>query len=65
MKEVSENKVNMLLLNKADLLTSEQRKAWAKYFQDEGVRAVFWSAVKENARLEKEKVLDRNIVIYL
>ncbi|XP_023675700.2 large subunit GTPase 1 homolog [Paramormyrops kingsleyae] len=54
-KEVSENKINMLLLNKADLLTSEQRKAWAKYFQDEGVRAVFWSAVKENARLEKEE----------
>uniref|UniRef100_A0A3B5QYV0 Large subunit GTPase 1 homolog n=1 Tax=Xiphophorus maculatus TaxID=8083 RepID=A0A3B5QYV0_XIPMA len=46
-KEVSQNKVNMLLVNKADLLTREQRKVWAKYFEKEGVRAVFWSALAE------------------
>uniref|UniRef100_A0A8C1ML49 Large subunit GTPase 1 homolog n=1 Tax=Cyprinus carpio TaxID=7962 RepID=A0A8C1ML49_CYPCA len=39
-KEVSVHKVNMLLLNKADLLTREQRRAWARYFQKEGIRAV-------------------------
>ncbi|MED6262306.1 large subunit GTPase 1, partial [Ataeniobius toweri] len=54
-KEVSPNKVNMLLVNKADLLTREQRKAWAKYFEKEGLRAVFWSALAEGNRLDAEE----------
>ncbi|XP_026131020.1 large subunit GTPase 1 homolog [Carassius auratus] len=54
-KEVSAHKVNMLLLNKADLLTREQRRAWARYFQKEGIRAVFWSALAEAQRLEAEE----------
>uniref|UniRef100_A0AAY4DW47 Large subunit GTPase 1 homolog n=1 Tax=Denticeps clupeoides TaxID=299321 RepID=A0AAY4DW47_9TELE len=53
-KEVSKNKVNMLLLNKADLLTREQRRIWARYFQKEGIRAVFWSALAEGQRLDAE-----------
>lgn len=54
-KEVSPNKVNMLLVNKADLLTREQRKVWAKYFETEGLRAVFWSALAESNRLDAEE----------
>lgn len=54
-KEVSSHKVNMLLLNKADLLSREQRRAWATYFQKEGIRAVFWSALAEAVRLEAEE----------
>ncbi|XP_043108859.1 large subunit GTPase 1 homolog [Puntigrus tetrazona] len=54
-KEVSVHKVNMLLLNKADLLTREQRRAWARYFQKEGIRAAFWSALAEAQRLEAEE----------
>uniref|UniRef100_A0A8C1L0M2 Large subunit GTPase 1 homolog n=1 Tax=Cyprinus carpio TaxID=7962 RepID=A0A8C1L0M2_CYPCA len=54
-KEVTVHKVNMLLLNKADLLTREQRRAWARYFQKEGIRAVFWSALAEAQRLEAEE----------
>ncbi|XP_047230330.1 large subunit GTPase 1 homolog [Girardinichthys multiradiatus] len=54
-KEVSPNKVNMLLVNKADLLTREQRKVWAKYFEKEGLRAVFWSALAEGNRLDAEE----------
>ncbi|KAL2090251.1 hypothetical protein ACEWY4_014939 [Coilia grayii] len=54
-KEVSERKVNMLLLNKADLLTREQRRVWARYFQKEGIRAVFWSALAEGQRLDAEE----------
>lgn len=54
-KEVSVHKVNMLLLNKADLLSREQRRAWARYFQKEGIRAVFWSALAEAQRLEAEE----------
>lgn len=54
-KEVSEHKVNMVLVNKSDLLTKEQRRAWARYFQKQGLRAVFWSALAENDRLEAEE----------
>lgn len=45
----------MLLVNKADLLTREQRRAWAKHFQKEGMRAVFWSALAESDRLDAEE----------
>ena len=34
----------MLLVNKADLLTEYQRRAWAKHFESIGVRFVFYSA---------------------
>ncbi|KAM9848402.1 large subunit GTPase 1 homolog [Aulostomus maculatus] len=54
-KEVSKCKVNMLLVNKADLLTREQRRAWAKHFEDEGLRTVFWSALAESNRLDAEE----------
>ncbi|XP_024909834.1 large subunit GTPase 1 homolog [Cynoglossus semilaevis] len=53
--EVSKDKVNMLLVNKADLLTREQRQMWAKHFEKEGLRAVFWSALAESNRLEAEE----------
>ncbi|MBN3273447.1 LSG1 GTPase, partial [Polyodon spathula] len=54
-KEVSKEKENMLLLNKADLLTREQRRVWARHFEKEGVRAVFWSALAEGMRLDAEE----------
>lgn len=56
---MSEHKVNMLLMNKADLLTREQRRAWARYFQKEGLRAVFWSALAESERLDAEEKVRR------
>ncbi|KAI5626583.1 large subunit GTPase 1-like, partial [Silurus asotus] len=59
--EVSGHKVNMLLLNKADLLTREQRRAWAEYFQKEGIRAVFWSALAEALRLDAEEKVRTNV----
>uniref|UniRef100_A0A4W5RBT1 Large subunit GTPase 1 homolog n=1 Tax=Hucho hucho TaxID=62062 RepID=A0A4W5RBT1_9TELE len=58
-KEVSRDKVNLLLVNKADLLTREQRRIWARYFQREGLHAVFWSALVENERLEAEEKVRR------
>ncbi|XP_037530512.1 large subunit GTPase 1 homolog [Nematolebias whitei] len=54
-KEVSPHKVNLLLVNKADLLTREQRRGWARYFEKEGLRAVFWSALAESNRLDAEE----------
>ena len=60
MKEVSEDKVNMILVNKADLLTRAQRRVWARYFQKQGIRTLFWSALAEADRLEAlEKVGER------
>ncbi|XP_078420021.1 large subunit GTPase 1 homolog [Cetorhinus maximus] len=53
-KEVQKDKDNMILLNKADLLTCEQRRAWARYFDKEGVQVVFWSATAEGKRLDAE-----------
>ncbi|XP_055077104.1 large subunit GTPase 1 homolog [Periophthalmus magnuspinnatus] len=54
-KEASKDKVNMLLINKADLLTRKQRKVWARYFEQEGLKAVFWSALAESNRLDAEE----------
>ncbi|XP_066467195.1 large subunit GTPase 1 homolog [Tiliqua scincoides] len=50
-KELSPAKENLVLLNKADLLSEEQRSAWARFFEGEGVRVVFWSALAEERRL--------------
>ncbi|NXS96974.1 LSG1 GTPase, partial [Jacana jacana] len=54
-KEVSNDKENMILINKADLLSEEQRAAWARFFEKEGVKVVFWSALAECRRLSGEE----------
>ncbi|KAM9582684.1 large subunit GTPase 1 homolog [Trichechus inunguis] len=46
-KELDDHKENVLLINKADLLTAEQRSAWASYFEKEDVKVIFWSALAE------------------
>ena len=43
-KEVDSKKRNLLLVNKADMMTEEQRKAWADYFQEQGINYKFFSA---------------------
>ncbi|XP_034371680.1 large subunit GTPase 1 homolog [Arvicanthis niloticus] len=50
-KEIDAAKENVILINKADLLTAEQRFAWAEYFEKEGVKVIFWSALAETAHL--------------
>ncbi|EDV23809.1 uncharacterized protein TRIADDRAFT_57384 [Trichoplax adhaerens] len=46
-KEVDNRKINLLLLSKADLLTSAQRLSWAKYLKSIQVNFAFWSANME------------------
>lgn len=46
-KEIDTAKENVILINKADLLTAEQRFAWASHFEKEGVKVIFWSALGE------------------
>uniref|UniRef100_A0A182JPA6 Large subunit GTPase 1 homolog n=1 Tax=Anopheles christyi TaxID=43041 RepID=A0A182JPA6_9DIPT len=54
--EVDPNKMNMILINKSDFLTAEQRVHWAKYFDEQGIRVAFYSAVlaAEEAKREQE-----------
>lgn len=43
-KEVDAKKNNLLLVNKADMMTLPQREAWADYFQRVGINYKFFSA---------------------
>lgn len=43
-KEVNPNKNNLLLVNKADMMTLDQREAWADYFDRVGINYKFFSA---------------------
>ncbi|KAI1296933.1 Large subunit GTPase 1 -like protein [Halotydeus destructor] len=56
--EVSPDKKNLLLLNKADYLTQAQRKTWATYFDSVGISAVFFSAIAEEDRMELDEELN-------
>ncbi|RLP65879.1 hypothetical protein L150_04655 [Candida albicans Ca529L] len=54
-------KNNLLLVNKADMLTRDQRIAWAEYFKLKKINYVFFSAAKANELLEKEREELENI----
>ncbi|CCU82530.1 ribosome biogenesis GTPase Lsg1 [Blumeria hordei DH14] len=43
-KEIDFKKKNLLLVNKADMLSENQRKAWALYFESAGISYKFFSA---------------------
>ncbi|KAF3991476.1 hypothetical protein FT663_01349 [Candidozyma haemuli var. vulneris] len=53
--EENREKRNLLLVNKADLLTRQQRREWANYLKERNIKYVFFSAANANALLEKEK----------
>ncbi|KAH7598357.1 Circularly permuted (CP)-type guanine nucleotide-binding (G) domain profile [Nakaseomyces glabratus] len=55
--EVDDRKQNLLLINKADLLTRNQRITWAKYFAKKNISYAFYSALRANQLLEKQKEL--------
>ncbi|XP_049290056.1 large subunit GTPase 1 homolog [Anopheles funestus] len=61
-QEVDPNKMNMILINKSDFLTAEQRVQWAKYFDGQGVRVAFYSAVlaAEEAKREQDETASRS-----
>ena len=68
-KQVDPSKKNLLLVNKADLLSANQRQAWQDYFDRSGVDVIFWSALAENEklvesrkkRLEPEEIRDSGV----
>ncbi|KAI0977132.1 putative ribosome biogenesis GTPase Lsg1 [Xylaria arbuscula] len=61
-KDVDPAKKNLLLVNKADMMTTTQRKAWSKYFKERRVAYRFFSAslakqLNEARELEPEEPL--------
>ncbi|KAH3667206.1 hypothetical protein OGAPHI_002855 [Ogataea philodendri] len=54
-KELNPLKRNLLLVNKADLLTFEQRLEWARYFRAHDIKYTFFSAFLANEDLERER----------
>ncbi|KAF5287740.1 hypothetical protein FQA39_LY15760 [Lamprigera yunnana] len=54
-QEVSGNKLNMVIMNKADFLSSEQRQYWADYFSDISLRVIFFSATQALLKDEDTK----------
>lgn len=53
-QEIDSRKRNLLLVNKADLLSPRQRKAWAEYFKAKNINYTFFSAFDANQLLERE-----------
>lgn len=61
-KDVDPSKKNLLLVNKADMMTTTQRKAWSKYFKEKRINYRFFSAslakeLNEARELEPEEPL--------
>ncbi|CAL8582133.1 hypothetical protein XPA_007805 [Xanthoria parietina] len=60
-KEVDSKKSNLLLVNKADMMTLGQREAWADYFEKTGINYKFFSASLAKARNEELHAEDEDI----
>ncbi|KAI1753393.1 hypothetical protein F4782DRAFT_497942 [Xylaria castorea] len=61
-QDVDPSKKNLLLVNKADMMTTTQRKAWSKYFNEKRIAYRFFSAslakeLNEARELEPEEPL--------
>ncbi|KAJ6110081.1 Large subunit GTPase 1 [Penicillium sp. IBT 16267x] len=53
-KEIDPSKKNLLLVNKADMLTLKQREAWAEYFEKNNINFRFFSAHLAKEKIEAE-----------
>jgi large subunit GTPase 1 len=58
--ETSQEKINLILINKADFLSEKQRQHWAEYFDNVNLPVAFFSALEENQnnQLRKLKLLE-------
>lgn len=48
-------KQNLLLVNKADLVSEHQRKEWANFFESRNIDFIFFSAIEEQEKLDDLK----------
>ncbi|SCM04197.1 cytosolic preribosomal GTPase, putative [Plasmodium chabaudi chabaudi] len=46
-KSVDKRKEFIVILNKSDFLTYEERKVWAEYFEERKIKFIFFSALRE------------------
>ncbi|KAG5292915.1 large subunit GTPase [Histoplasma ohiense] len=60
-KEVDPRKQNLLLINKADMMTERQREAWADYFEEQGINYKFFSAAMAKESLEAMELAKKGI----
>ncbi|VDO57235.1 unnamed protein product, partial [Onchocerca flexuosa] len=56
-KECDVAKQNIYLINKVDLLSKEQIESWRKWFLENNIDAIFWSALEPKASSINEKVM--------
>mmetsp|Transcript_51582 Transcript_51582/g.122728 ORF Transcript_51582/g.122728 Transcript_51582/m.122728 type:complete len:608 (+) Transcript_51582:93-1916(+) len=61
-QEMGSEKRLMLLVNKADFLTKEQRKAWAAHFAASNVDALFFSALYELQKQQRVGEVDSSLI---
>lgn len=59
LKDLDSEKEIILLVNKADLLTDEVRRHWADYFNEKGIKYIFFSALVEAEKIEKAEEEER------
>jgi large subunit GTPase 1 len=57
-KEVDSRKNNLLLVNKADMLTEKQRGVWADYFEKNGISYKYFSAALAKGMNEISELAD-------
>ncbi|RVX68307.1 hypothetical protein B0A52_07310 [Exophiala mesophila] len=57
-QEVDSKKRNLLLVNKADMLTEEQRQVWGDYFHENGINYKFFSAHLAKEMIEGRDALE-------
>ncbi|KKZ60498.1 hypothetical protein EMCG_04862 [[Emmonsia] crescens] len=60
-KEVDPRKRNLLLVNKADMMTDTQREVWADYFEEQGINYKFFSAALAKESLEAMELANKDI----
>ncbi|TIA92874.1 hypothetical protein E3P99_00348 [Wallemia hederae] len=53
----TEGKRSLVLINKADLLDQEQREQWADFFDKQGIRYAFFSALNASELIEQLRVV--------
>jgi large subunit GTPase 1 len=58
--EVGQSKKMLLLINKADHLSADQRQSWAEYFENLDLRFVFYSATLASETKEEELLASRD-----
>ena len=68
-KEIDEQKVNLLIINKSDFLSERQRLAWFRYFKSKNINIAFWSAAisiqeeeEASKKINKEKIVDSETI---